>query len=206
MRMISSMIKPFMNDDTDKNIGGGTKPFATGAQASKPVTPNSIAHEKYPRLKKHGDPFSYTIVKRIRVINGTEYKVDCWSPDAVNETWFGAFLAELGYVFDEEAGAWFGYVNDGYFAEVSAENMHRPIEWLMKSIAKKCPDTVDTKRLHFQFQSVKAIPPMITKGRGFAAVRSDYWKQSETLIPVRNGVLAIVDMTLRPHSPISHFR
>lgn len=195
-----------MNNDTDKNANGGTKPFAAGAQATKPVTPNSIAHELYPRLREHGDPFSYTIAKRAIVRDGDVINVDCWVPDKqVNEEWFGAFLAKF-YVYDEEEGEWYKYQDAGYYEQLSEEKMHRPIEWLLKKIAAKCPATVLTKRLLFDFKAVKAITPMIVKGRGFAGVRSEFWKQPEDVIPVRNGALDIIEGVLRPHSPMYHFR
>ena len=197
------------DDNKNTNCAEGNRPFAKNSNGSpdgKPVTPNSIAHGMYPSLRDHGDPFSYTIAKRAIVRDGDVINVDCWVPGKqVNEEWFGAFLAKF-QVYDEEEGEWYKYQDAGYYAQLTEENMHRPIEWLFKKIAAKCPVTVDTRRLLYDFKSVKAITPMIIKGRGFAGVRSEFWKQPEGVIPVRNGALDVVDKTLRPHSPMYHFR
>jgi P4 family phage/plasmid primase-like protien len=185
-----------------------TRPFATEQASSGELrTPNSILAAMFPDLTEYGDAFSYDLIMRKLLEDGEQRKVLCWVPKCLNERFFAGYLARHQHaVFDHDAKTWLLYTPQGYYAEIKAEELHEPLDLLLREIAKSCPNTVDTTPLLFRFRATKSLTPIITKASGLCVVKGDFWRWPEGLIPLRNGVLDLRTKILHSHSHEYHFR
>ena len=179
------------------------------------VTPSEWFAMHHPELvEKYGQAFQHRFVQRKWTDKeGEERTTLIWTPTDLNETLFAALLIREGNdidpaVFDQDENHWFRYDSGhGSYSLIKTEALQEPLSKLFLQVARETRHfCVDTSNLEFRFRDTRSLTPIIQKASGLCTVHSDFWRWPYFTLPVKNGVLDVGKVTLRPHSPDFHFR